>query len=106
MDSSTIVVKYLAYTWEPKWEAIRLESNGIILTTCRDKVTGLIACPICLNANSTCLGKSATHTEIKSEISLFFSIDDLIEHIKNFHSRGLSSKLEEIRKRMGEARSD
>jgi hypothetical protein len=96
----------LAYTWEPKWEAVRLESNGIILNTCREKVTGLIACPICLNASFTCLGKSATHAEMKGEVSLFFSIDDLIEHIKNFHTRGLASKLEELRKRMGETRPD
>ncbi|MEM0377929.1 MAG: hypothetical protein QXF49_02290 [Thermosphaera sp.] len=96
----------MAYTWEPRWEPMRFESNGIIITTCRDKVTGLIACPICLNADATCNSKNTHHSDTRGELSFFFSIDDLIEHIRVFHGRGLAAKIEEIRKRMGEKTTD
>ena len=76
----------MAYTWEPRWEPVKIESHGIVIRTCRDRVTGMMACPICLNAASTCLGEDGK-TSGKGEHLFFFTVDDLIIHIRDYHAK-------------------
>ncbi len=74
----------MAYTWEPRWEPYKVEINGIIIMTCRDRVTGMIACPICINALEKCLGGESI-PGYQYENSFFFSDEDLIKHIRDYH---------------------
>ena len=81
----------MAYTWEPRWEPVRIEVYGIVIHTCRDKVTKMIACPICIDAASKCLGKEVEKTsvgDVKSKNMFFFTAEDLIMHIRDYHSMG------------------
>jgi len=91
----------MAYTWEPKWEPFKVEANGIVITTCRDRITGLIACPICIHALSRCLGGGAP-SDYRFENSFFFSVDDLIHHIKTYHVRGWYRRIEKIASKASE----
>lgn len=74
----------MAYTWEPKWESYVVKADGIEIRTCRDRITGLIACPICIHAASTCYDdRKPDHYEYEN--SFFYTEEDLIYHIKNYH---------------------
>lgn len=85
----------MAYTWEPKWEVFEVEHEGVKFKTCRDKITGLIACPICIHAASSCLGeKPPQHYEY--EHSYFYTVEDLIEHLIGYHMRDLKKKLKKV----------
>ena len=88
-------VLLLAYTWEPKWELFEVSHEGLEFKTCRDRITGLIACPICIHAASKCLGEKAP-SNYKYENSFFYSIDDLVEHLKGYHLGELGKKLEKL----------
>ncbi|MEM0004689.1 MAG: hypothetical protein QXN97_05095 [Desulfurococcaceae archaeon] len=85
----------MAYTWEPKWEVFEVNLDGIKFKTCRDKITGLIACPICIHAASRCLGEPEPRNYVY-ENSFFYSAEDLINHIKNYHIGELRKKLEKL----------
>ncbi|ADV65015.1 hypothetical protein [Desulfurococcus mucosus] len=85
----------MAYTWEPKWEPFKVSVAGMVFTTCRDRVTGLIACPICIHAVSKCLGGSQPPS-YQYENSFFFTVDDLISHLKTYHLRGWHRRIEKI----------
>ncbi len=77
----------MSLTWEPRWEPYRVEYAGIKFWTCRDKITKMIACPICINAAKECLSdlieNPPSHDKSERENSFFFSERDLILHIKN-----------------------
>ncbi|MCX8199248.1 MAG: hypothetical protein N3E36_04365 [Sulfolobales archaeon] len=77
----------MSLTWEPKWEAITIEYEGVRIKTCRDRITGMIACPICINAASTCLEGGRAGFRSRSSLSyvFFFTAKDLIHHLKNHH---------------------
>lgn len=74
----------MAYTWEPRWEKYLVEVDGIRFYTCRDRITGMIACPICINAYSKCLG-GEEDPKYHVENSFFFREEDLIKHIRDYH---------------------
>ena len=78
----------MSLTWEPRWEPIVVEYAGMRIRTCRDRITGMIACPICVNAASTCLniGKDTISYKGKIDLNFFFTERDLIIHLKN-HDR-------------------
>lgn len=76
----------MSYTWEPKWEKIKISSDGIEFWTCRDRITGMIACPICANVRSACFGGVAEGAG-KAEPVFFFTAEDLIWHLRDFHAR-------------------
>ncbi len=86
----------MSLTWEPKWEAISIEYEGVRIRTCRDKITGMIACPVCINAASTCLNEGGMGFRSRSQPSyvFFFTAKDLIHHLKNHHE---SSKVKPSR---------
>ncbi len=83
----------MAYVWEPRWEPYIVEVNGIKIRTCRDKTTGMIACPICIHAASKCLELSKEPRNYNYENSFFFSPVDLIIHIREYHLRGKNAKI-------------
>jgi hypothetical protein len=56
----------LSLQWEPEWEPVVIEYHGIRLRVLRDRVTGLLACPICGT------GDNATY---------LFTSKDLVYHI-------------------------
>ncbi len=85
----------MAYTWEPRWEVYEVDYHGVRFRTCRDKVTGLIACPICIHAASKCLGESQPQS-YEYESSFFYSIEDLIEHLKGYHLHDLKKRAKKL----------
>ena len=94
----------MAYSWEPKWEPFEVSYEGVSFRTCKDKITGLIACPICLHAASKCLGEPPPKDYVY-ENSFFYSIEDLIMHMKNYHLGELKKKLEKVKSKLGEEES-
>ena len=66
----------MSLQWEPEWEEVIVEESGIRLKVLRDKVTGLLACPICG------LGEDASY---------FFTARDLIIHMLA-HARPLRAE--------------
>lgn len=91
----------MAYTWEPKWEPFEVNYMGVKFKTCRDRITGLIACPVCIHAASKCLGEPAP-SYYKYENSFFYSVEDLIIHLKNYHLGELRSRLEKLVNKLSE----
>ncbi|OYT38639.1 MAG: hypothetical protein B6U89_05485 [Desulfurococcales archaeon ex4484_58] len=83
----------MAYTWEPRWEKIKIEKYGVIIHTCRDKITGMIACPICIHAASKCLGIEKIPATYKQKNIFFFTPEDLIIHIREYHTYGYLRKI-------------
>ncbi len=83
----------MAYTWEPRWEKIRIEANGIVIHTCRDKITGMIACPICIDAASKCLDLETKGKKYRTVNIFFFTIDDLVKHIREYHAKRYLRKI-------------
>lgn len=77
-------VLVLSFSWEPRWEKIIVESHGVVVRTCRDKITKMIACPICINAASACLNEENSE-EYEPRLIFFYSFEDLIQHIRDYH---------------------
>jgi len=78
----------VALTWEPRWEPVVVEYAGMKIRTCRDRITGMIACPICIDAASECLGLKPSSVGRKDiEYTFFFTERDLFLHIKNHSGR-------------------
>ncbi len=75
----------MSLTWEPKWEAVFIEYEGVRIRTCRDRITGMIACPVCIDAASTCLNEGKKGIRGRSSLNyvFFFTARDLIQHLKN-----------------------
>lgn len=85
----------MAYTWEPRWEIFEVEYEGMRFRTCRDRVTGLIACPICVHAASKCLGEKLPEG-YRTENSFFLTTKDLVEHIKSYHVYDMKKRLKKL----------
>lgn len=94
----------MAYTWEPKWESYIVKADGIELKTCRDRITGLIACPICIHAASTCYGDQKP-SKYEYENSFFYTVEDLINHIKNYHLGRLKEGIKKLSEKASEEES-
>lgn len=88
-------------SWEVKWELYEVDYHGVVFKTCRDKITGLIACPICIHAASKCMGDRVPGS-YTYENSFFYSLEDLILHIKNYHVGELKKRLEKIISQLSE----
>ncbi|MEM0355922.1 MAG: hypothetical protein QXT88_02740 [Desulfurococcaceae archaeon] len=74
----------MSFSWEPRWEKIIVESHGIVVRTCRDRITKMIACPICVNAAITCLDEENSE-RYEPKLIFFYSFEDLIQHIRDYH---------------------
>ena len=73
----------MGYGWEPKWIRKKIViSEGIEIETCYDAVTGLYLCPICVNVSKVCPSYTEYSSAIPEKATYFFSIDDLLHHIK------------------------
>ena len=94
----------MAYTWEPKWELFIVEIDGIRFRTCRDRITGLIACPVCIHAASKCMNEPSP-LNYQYENSFFYTVEDLIIHMKNYHIGEYRKKLEELQMKLSEEES-
>ncbi|MEM3973545.1 MAG: hypothetical protein QW320_04140, partial [Ignisphaera sp.] len=84
----------MSYSWEPKWIRRKIKiSEGIEVETCYDATSSMLLCPLCIDINRVC----PSHTEysnIVPERSLyFFSIEDLIYHMKTHTREGVTGKL-------------
>jgi hypothetical protein len=90
----------MAYTWEPRWERFRVESHGIAFETCRDRITKMIACPICIHAASTCLGLGELPANYSVKNIFFFTVEDLIKHIREYHGMSFVRMRREKEKEM------
>jgi len=82
----------MAYTWEPRWEPYRVSVYGIMINTCRDKITKMIACPICIHAASKCLELTNKQPDYPEKLIFFFTEEDLITHIREVHGLGFLRK--------------
>lgn len=91
----------MAYTWEPKWEVFEVNVEGIKFKTCRDRITGLIACPICIHAASKCLGEKPP-SSYTYENAFFYTVEDLIEHMKGYHLMGLKKRVAKLAEKLRE----
>lgn len=82
----------MSLTWEPRWEPYLVNYAGMRFWTCRDKITKMIACPICINAVESCLKEDkrnvmSTRKKVDIEGAFFFNERDLINHIKSHASK-------------------
>ncbi len=77
----------MAYTWEPRWKPVTIRYSGIEIHTCMDRITGMIACPICTDAVNTCLSGDDDKNPGKKETIFFFTEKDLLLHIKAHYTR-------------------
>ncbi len=67
----------MTFTWRPKWRKIVIEDHGIKISTAYDEVSGLHACPLCINIEELILLNKAP----PEKIPLFYNVTDLIYHI-------------------------
>ncbi len=87
----------MGYFWEPKWIRKKLEiAPGIYIETCVDLSTGLILCPLCANIEEICPSSDNPSTTIpKGGLTYFFSISDLLNHIRAHGEASWRTKVEE-----------
>ncbi len=55
----------MSLQWEPQWEEVVVEEAGVKLKVKRDRVTGLLLCPVCGEDKPT----------------YFFTVRDLVNHL-------------------------
>ena len=91
----------MAYTWEPKWEVFEVDIEGIKFRTCRDRITGLIACPICIHAASKCLSEKAPLIYTYENV-FFYTVEDLLKHMKGYHLLGLKKRVAKLVEKLHE----
>ncbi len=88
----------MAYTWEPRWKPIRVEYEGMVVHTCMDRITGMIACPICIDAYHTFLSGSGEGGGGGKENYVFFYTEkDLFLHIKSHYERRHAPRIMQLR---------
>ncbi len=66
----------MAIVWEPVWEVVTVEYEGIRIRVLRDKETGLLACPICMQE----MGKKRKD-KFEDAGRFFFDEASLISHL-------------------------
>ncbi|RLG87936.1 MAG: hypothetical protein DRO15_03970 [Thermoprotei archaeon] len=72
----------MVFRWNPKWSRRKFIYEGMEIETCVDLITGLILCPICTDIDNVCPeGKGDTQV-VPEKAAYFFTVQDLIEHIK------------------------
>ena len=72
----------MAFRWTPQWSRKKFRYEGMEIETCIDITTGLILCPICVDIDNIC-PKGRKSLQISPEKAIyFFTVQDLIEHMK------------------------
>ncbi len=64
----------MSLRWTPKWVIRKIKLDEAEVEVCFDETTKLYACPICV--------PQCRSGGLSNEGSYFFSVDDLIEHLK------------------------
>ncbi len=83
----------MSYSWEPQWIRRKFKiSEGLEIETCYDSSTGLLLCPLCVDVSKICPSYTEPTSIIPENVPYFFSIEDVIYHMKT-HSRVESKKL-------------
>lgn len=74
----------MSYGWDARWVRKRFKmGEGLEVETCQDVTTGLIACPICTDISKLCPSYGEpVHVAVSSGVTLFFSPDDLLHHMR------------------------
>ena len=86
----------MAYRWEPRWIRKRFEVDGVVIETCVDTTTGMIVCPICVDVESLCPYEDKPSIALpRGNPTYFFSINDLLLHIKAHRESLWKKRVEE-----------
>ncbi|MEM4775012.1 MAG: hypothetical protein QW489_01460 [Sulfolobales archaeon] len=75
--------------WEPRWVRKEFSSHGITVVTCLDLTTSLMLCPICstISIEELCPSDREGNLPV-ADVPLFFSVDDLINHMRtHWHAK-------------------
>lgn len=92
----------MSLTWEPQWERVKVSYAGMTIETCRDRVTGLLLCPICSDIDKIC-PEGKVISVVSEEMSVFFTPEDLIHHLRTHSGTWYSKRIKPIT-REGEGR--
>ncbi len=86
----------LSYHWEPRWVRRKFEIDGITIETCVDLATGMIVCPACVDVDSLCPHEDKPTSVIpRGSPSFFFSVTDLLRHMRAHRESAWRRKVEE-----------
>jgi len=66
----------VAIVWEPVWEVVEIEYEGIRIKVLKDKETGLLACPICMQEM-----RAKKKEKFEDVGRFFFDVPSLISHL-------------------------
>jgi len=66
----------LAIVWEPVWEVVVIEHEGMRIRVLKDRETGLLACPICMHEM-----RSKRKSKFEDVGRFFFDVPSLINHL-------------------------
>ncbi|MEM0027256.1 MAG: hypothetical protein QXT53_03990 [Ignisphaera sp.] len=84
----------MSYSWEPKWIRRRIKlSEGIEVETCYDIVSSMFLCPLCIDISRVCPSYTEYSNIVPENSLYFFSIEDLIYHMKTHAREGAIGKL-------------
>ena len=67
--------------WEPRWVRVKVGYKGVTIVTCQDMVSKLYVCPLCSDIERLCPEGRETNI-IADDIMTFFSVEDLINHLR------------------------
>ncbi len=71
----------MSLTWEPRWVRVKISYAGMTVETCKDKVTGLLLCPICVDIDKVCPeGKEIS--VLSEDMAVFYTVEDLLHHLR------------------------
>ncbi|MDK6027774.1 hypothetical protein QPL79_00090 [Ignisphaera sp. 4213-co] len=84
----------MSYSWEPKWIRRKIKlAESIEIETCYDEATTLFLCPLCIDITKVCPSYTDYSNIIPEKSLYFFSIEDLMHHMRTHGREGDVSKL-------------
>ena len=86
----------MSYHWEPQWIRRKFEIDGVTIETCVDITTGMIVCPACTDVDALCPSEDKPNSALpRGTPTFFFSIADLIRHMKAHRESAWRKRVEE-----------
>jgi len=82
----------LSLTWEPQWERVKVSYAGMTVVTCRDRVTGLLLCPICSDIDRIC-PEGKVISVLSEDMVVFYTVEDLLHHLRSHGSKLFSKRI-------------